>query len=105
MKRRLSASIDEDLLAAAERAVAEGRAPSVSALVEEALAARIAHERRLDAAQDLMDWMDAEWGPMSDEEKAAADAQIAANTIYVGSTPEQEAKRAAQRLERSRDAA
>lgn len=83
MKRRLSASIDEDLLAAAERAVAEGRAPSVSALVEEALAARMEQDRRLEAAQDLMDWMDAEWGPMSEEDKAAADAEIAARTIRV----------------------
>lgn len=83
MKRRLSASIDEDLLAAAERAVAEGRAPSMSALVEEALAARMEQERRLEAAQELIDWMDAEWGPMSAEEQAAADAAIAANTIRV----------------------
>lgn len=81
MKRRLSASIDEELLAAAERAVAEGRAPSVSALVEEALARRIEEDRREVASQELIDWMDAEWGPMSDEERAAADAAIEANTI------------------------
>ncbi len=83
MKRRLSASIDEDLLAAAERAVSEGRAPSLSALVEEALATRMEQERRLEAAQELMDWMDAEWGPMSEDEQAAADAEIAARTIHV----------------------
>ncbi len=61
MKRRLSASIDEDLLAAAERAVAEGRAPSVSALVEEALAARIAVERRQVAMEEFLRWADEEW--------------------------------------------
>lgn len=83
MKRRLSASIDEDLLAAAERAVAEGRAPSVSALVEEALAWRIEEDRREVARQDLLTWMHDEWGPLSDEERADADQKLEANVIRV----------------------
>jgi Arc/MetJ-type ribon-helix-helix transcriptional regulator len=81
MKRRLSASIDEDLLAAVERAVAEGRAPSVSALVEEALALRVEEDRREVARQELLQWMHDEWGPLADEERVAADASIEANTI------------------------
>ncbi|MBJ7471635.1 MAG: ribbon-helix-helix protein, CopG family [Solirubrobacteraceae bacterium] len=83
MKRRLSASIDEELLAAAERAVAEGRAPSVSALVEEALAERMAQVRRLEAAEELFAWIDREWGPMTEAERQAADVSISANTIQV----------------------
>lgn len=83
MKRRLSASVDEDLLAAAERAVAEGRAPSVSALVEEALAWRIEEDRREVARRDLLAWMHDEWGPLSEAERAEADEKLEANVIRV----------------------
>ena len=48
-KVRLSASVDADLVAAAEAAVARGRLQSVSAWVNEALRAKLEHERRLDA--------------------------------------------------------
>lgn len=83
MKRRLSASIDEDLLAAAERAVEQGRAPSVSALVEEALAERIAHDQRLQAADEFFARMDDEWGPLTDRQEALAQAEIDANSFRV----------------------
>ena len=86
MKRRLSASVDEELLAAAERAVREGRAPTVSALVEEALKARLAEDLRQRAREELVQWMHDEWGPLTDEERAAADASIERNTIRVRSS-------------------
>ncbi len=90
MKRRLSASIDDELLTAAEQAVAQGRAPSVSALVEEALAERMAQERRLDAARELFEWIEDEWGPISDEERLAARAELDAKTIWVRPAPDGE---------------
>ncbi len=90
MKRRLSASIDDELLTAAEKAVAQGRAPSVSALVEEALAERMAQEQRLEAARELFDWIEDEWGPISEEDRRAARAELDANTIWVRPAPEGE---------------
>lgn len=48
-KVRLSASVDADLLAAAEAAVARGQLESVSAWVNEALRAKADHDCRLEA--------------------------------------------------------
>jgi Arc/MetJ-type ribon-helix-helix transcriptional regulator len=48
-KQRLSASVDADLIQAAEDAVARGRFVSVSAWVNEALRFKLAHERRVEA--------------------------------------------------------
>lgn len=68
MKRRLSASIEDDLLTAAEAAVREGHAPSVSALVEDAVRARLALTHRLAAMDDLI----AEWDDERPMSEAAA---------------------------------
>ena len=48
-KQRLSASVDADLIEAAEDAVASGRSGSVSAWVNEALRAKCDQDRRLQA--------------------------------------------------------
>src|SRR5215470_11922827 len=48
-KQRLSASVDEELLAAAENAVAQGRSESVSAWVNDALRLKVDQDRRLEA--------------------------------------------------------
>ncbi len=62
MKRRLSASIDDEVLAAAEAAVREGRAPSLSALVEEALARQEAHAIRMRAMDGFIAAYEEEFG-------------------------------------------
>lgn len=68
MKRRLSASIDEELLAAAEAAVREGQAPSLSALVEEALRLQVEKGRRLAAMEEFIATLDEERGRPTDDE-------------------------------------
>jgi Arc/MetJ-type ribon-helix-helix transcriptional regulator len=62
MKRRLSASIDEELLASAERAVRDGRAPSVSALVEDAIAHELERTARLQAMDTFVASFQDEFG-------------------------------------------
>ncbi|MFT4034328.1 MAG: ribbon-helix-helix protein, CopG family [Patulibacter sp.] len=62
MKRRLSASIDEHLLAAAEAAVRDGHAPSVSALVEQAIARQLEHAKRREAWAECMEAYEGEFG-------------------------------------------
>lgn len=48
-KQRLSATVDSDLIDAAEAAVTHGLADSVSAWVNDALRLKLAHEQRLEA--------------------------------------------------------
>lgn len=68
MKRRLSASIDDELLAAAEAAVREGQAPSMSALVEDALRMQVEKSRRLAAMDEFIATLDEESGRPTDDE-------------------------------------
>lgn len=48
-KQRLSATVDADLLAAAERAAASGTAKTISAWVNDALRLKLEHDLRLEA--------------------------------------------------------
>jgi Arc/MetJ-type ribon-helix-helix transcriptional regulator len=82
-KRRLSATVDADLLDAALRAVAAGRAPSVSAWVNDALRRHVEHEARLKAADEVWEQWQAEFGPVSDEEIEAAYDRLMARAIKV----------------------
>jgi Arc/MetJ-type ribon-helix-helix transcriptional regulator len=67
-KERLSASVDADLIAVAQEAVAEGKAESLSAWVNDALRLKAAHDRRLQALDDFLAAYEAEHGEISDEE-------------------------------------
>ena len=67
-KQRLSASVDADLIDAAEDAVAQGRFDSVSAWVNEALRLKLAHDRRLEALAAFVGAYEAEHGEISPEE-------------------------------------
>jgi Arc/MetJ-type ribon-helix-helix transcriptional regulator len=82
-KRRLSASVDEDLIRAAEAAVKRGSAPTVSAWVNEALRQKLDHERRLLALADFIEGFEAEHGEISEAEmeRAARSARARAVTI------------------------
>jgi Arc/MetJ-type ribon-helix-helix transcriptional regulator len=71
-KERLSASVDGDLLAAADRAVATGRSVSVSAWVNDALRLKLAHERRLEALTSFVAAYERQHGRITDEEMALA---------------------------------
>ncbi|MHB2024538.1 MAG: ribbon-helix-helix domain-containing protein, partial [Mycobacteriales bacterium] len=61
-KQRLSASVDSELLEAAQTAVEEGRASSVSAWVNHALRLKIEHDRRMQALDSFLAGYEAEHG-------------------------------------------
>ena len=54
VKERLSASVDAELVAMAQQAVARGQADSVSAWVNEALWLKADQDRRLAALDDFL---------------------------------------------------
>jgi Arc/MetJ-type ribon-helix-helix transcriptional regulator len=70
-KTRVTVSIDAELAAAAAAAVTDGRAESVSAWVNEALADKAAKDRRLGALADAVAAYEAEHGVIGPEELAA----------------------------------
>ena len=80
-KRRVTITVDEDIVEEAARAVADGRASSVSAWIGEAIVARQATDRRLEALDELIAEYEAEHGTLTDEElaqQAQADRDSAA---------------------------
>lgn len=62
MKRRLSASIDDHMLEAAEAAVRDGRAPSMSALIQEGLQRQLDHLKRMEASDEFIAAFEDEFG-------------------------------------------
>lgn len=81
-KRRVTVTVDEDLVDEAAAAVAEGQAESVSAWVSEAMALRYARDRRLAELASLISAYETEHGVISDEElaeQAQADRDAAAS--------------------------
>lgn len=72
MTAKIAVSLPDELVAAARRAVKEGRASSVSAVVASALR-RQEQEQGLAA---LLDELDAELGPPSPQDQAWADRAL-----------------------------
>ena len=72
IKQRLSATVDADLLQAAENAVARGRFVSVSAWVNEALRLQLAQERRLEALSAFVADYERDHGAITSEEMELA---------------------------------
>jgi len=68
IKQRLSASVDAELVAVAQEAVAMGQAENVSAWVNEALRLKADHDRRLRALDEFLAAYEAENGEITDEE-------------------------------------
>ena len=68
IKQRLSASVDAELVAVAQEAVAMGQAENVSAWVNEALRLKADHDRRLRAVDEFLAAYEAENGEITDEE-------------------------------------
>lgn len=71
-KRRLSASVDADLLEAAEAAAARGLVPNVSSWVNLALRLKVEHDRRLLALRSFIADYEREHGSISPEEMERA---------------------------------
>lgn len=83
----MSATVDAELLAAAQQAVADGRVSSVSAWVNEALRLKTAHERRLAALDAFLAGWEAEHGEITEEEMTAAARRARERAVVVRSRP------------------
>lgn len=82
-KRRLSASVDAELLHAAEVAVSGGDADSVSAWVNDALRLKLAHDARLAALASFIGAYEAEHGEITGEDIRLAGRRASAAAIPV----------------------
>lgn len=85
-KERLTVTVDPEVISAANEAVADGRADSLSSWVNMAMSDRAARERRLRALAEAVREYEAEFGEITEEEMASqarADRQNA--TIVRGS--------------------
>jgi hypothetical protein len=67
-KERLTVTVDRDLIEAAEEAVREGRADSVSGWVNRALAERATKEARLEALKTAIAAYEKQFGKLTDQE-------------------------------------
>jgi Arc/MetJ-type ribon-helix-helix transcriptional regulator len=96
-KQRLSASVDADLIEAAEAAVAGGRFDSVSAWVNDALRLKLEQDRRLQALGAFVAGYEAEHGEITPEEIRGAARRAASRAVNVRPVPTKGASRAKRR--------
>jgi len=82
-KSRLSVTVDADLIAASQAAVAAGEAVYVRAWVNDALHQKAEHDRRLRAIDDFIADYEAEQGEITEEEMEAAVRSMRARAIVV----------------------
>jgi hypothetical protein len=85
-KQRLSASVDADLIGAAEEAVARGGVDSVSAWVNDALRLKLAQDRRLEALSAFLADYEAKHGLITPEEMRDATRRARARALVVRGT-------------------
>src|SRR5262245_11839724 len=67
-KQRLSVSVRPAWVEAARSAVADGRASSVSAWIDDALRLKVEHDRRLAALAEFIESYEAKHGVITDDE-------------------------------------
>lgn len=94
-KRRLSATVDVDLVRAAEHAVSQGLAESVSAWINGAMRRQLEHDERLSALREFISAYEAEHGEISKAEVATASERARARAIIVRGGTARKAPRAA----------
>jgi Arc/MetJ-type ribon-helix-helix transcriptional regulator len=82
-RERLSATVEGELLEAAREAVAEGRAESVSAWVNDALRLQADHDRRMRALDGFLAAYEAEHGVISDDEIRQARRRARSRAVVV----------------------
>ena len=82
-RERLSATVEGELLEAGRAAVAEGRAESVSAWVNDALRLKADHDRRMRALDDFIAAYEKEHGVISDDEIRQAKRRARARAVVV----------------------
>ena len=96
-KHRLSATVDDDLRRAAELAVRDGRAPNVSAWVNEAMRRQVEHDARMRALDEFIAAYESEHGPITDEDIRKATRGTRARATIVRSGSGEKSVRAARR--------
>ena len=82
-RERLSATVEGELLEAGRQAVAEGRAESVSAWVNDALRLKADHDRRMRALDEFIAAYEAEHGVISDDEIRQAKRRARSRAVVV----------------------
>jgi len=82
-RRRLSVSVDEELIKVAKAAVAAGRVENVSAWVNDALRRQVDHDRRLAALDEFLAEYEAEHGEITESEMNDAARRARARAIVV----------------------
>jgi Arc/MetJ-type ribon-helix-helix transcriptional regulator len=87
IKQRLSASVDADLIAAAQQAVTSGRVESISAWVNDALKLKADHDRRLQALDDFLRAYEAEHGEITKDEMRDAARRVRERAVVVRGRP------------------
>lgn len=87
-KRRLSVSVDADLVEAGQATVSAGDADSLSGWVNLALRRQVEHDRRLRGIDEFIRSFEAEQGEITDAEMEAAtrDMRERATVVRGGST-------------------
>lgn len=80
---RLSATVDADLLEAGRAAVAAGRAPNLSAWVNDALARQVEHDQRMRALDSFLERYEAEHGPVTEDEMRDAARRVRSRAVIV----------------------
>ncbi|MGH3934201.1 MAG: hypothetical protein ACRDS1_04360 [Pseudonocardiaceae bacterium] len=87
-KQRLSASVDAELMAVAQEAVAGGQAESVSAWVNEALRLKAEQDRRLRALDGFLTAYEAEYGEITEDEMRDAARRARGRAVVVRGKPD-----------------
>ncbi len=87
-KQRLSASVDAELVAMAQEAVAAGQAENVSAWVNDALRLKADHDQRLRAVDEFLAAYEAEHGEITDEEIREATRSARGRAVVARGQPE-----------------
>ena len=96
-KERLTVTVEPAFIEAGNDAVAEGRAESLSAWVNSALAERVAKERRLGALSDAIATYERRFGAISAQELSDQRRTDRAAAVIVRGTPQGREKRKARR--------
>jgi len=91
-KQRLSASVDADLLKVAQTAVDDGRAGSISSWVNDALALKAEHDRRMQALDSFLSAYEAEHGAITEAEIDGAARRARSRATVVRSAPAKKPK-------------
>ncbi len=86
-RERLSATVEAELLEAGRKAVADGRADSLSGWVNGALRRQAEHDQRMKALDDFLDSYEAEHGVITDDEMVTATRRARSRAIVVRTPP------------------